>query len=68
MGPMSTVELLKDYRILCKLAKAIPSPPIREETLKEIRKLFREYYEKNQVCLLEEESVPFHMVVQVGAT
>jgi len=46
------MELLSAYRTLCKLAKAIPSPAIRQQTLDEIRKLSREYYERNQVRYL----------------
>ncbi|GJD08177.1 hypothetical protein Gasu2_24840 [Galdieria sulphuraria] len=52
--PAADIELLKTYRILCKLAKAIPSPAIREETRREIRQLYRDYYKRNQLEQLEE--------------
>jgi hypothetical protein len=48
------MELLSAYRTLCKLAKAIPSPAIRQQTLDEIRKLSREYYERNQLKEMKE--------------
>ncbi|GJQ12194.1 hypothetical protein GpartN1_g3985.t1 [Galdieria partita] len=54
--PSKGIELLQTYRILCKLAKAIPSPAIREETWREIRQIYRDLYKRNQLEQLEEWS------------